>query len=152
MRPVLFLTLVLAMASSAFAQEYGAGSFFWRVAVPLTKAGFLPDTISTDLHTYSMNAGLKDMMNLMSKFLASPSSARRPDRESPRSPSPITGARATRAGTRTMPSRREHGRRRDSSLQSVENYAITAISGGIARRSGSKSHRSYSRTADARRA
>ena len=49
---------------------HGAGSFFWRVAVPLTKAGFLPDTISTDLHTHSMNAGLKDMMNLMSKFLA----------------------------------------------------------------------------------
>jgi dihydroorotase len=49
---------------------HGAGSFLWRVAVPLTKAGFFPDTISTDLHTRSMNAGLKDMMNLMSKFLA----------------------------------------------------------------------------------
>jgi dihydroorotase len=49
---------------------HGAGSFLWRVAVPLTKAGFWPDTISTDLHTHSMNAGLKDMMNLMSKFLA----------------------------------------------------------------------------------
>jgi dihydroorotase len=34
------------------------------------KAGFLPDTMSSDLHTHSMNAGLKDMMNLMSKFLA----------------------------------------------------------------------------------
>lgn len=49
---------------------HGGGSFLWRVAVPLTKAGFWPDTISTDLHTHSMNAGLKDMMNLMSKFLA----------------------------------------------------------------------------------
>lgn len=49
---------------------HGGGSFKWRVAVPLTKAGFWPDTISTDLHTRSMNAGLKDMMNLMSKFLA----------------------------------------------------------------------------------
>jgi dihydroorotase len=49
---------------------HGAGSFIWRVSVPLMKAGFLPDTISTDLHTHSMNAGLKDMMNLMSKFLA----------------------------------------------------------------------------------
>jgi dihydroorotase len=48
---------------------HGAGSFLWRVAVPLTKARFLPDTISTDLHTHSMNTGLKDMMNLMSKFL-----------------------------------------------------------------------------------
>jgi dihydroorotase len=49
---------------------HGGGSFLWRVAVPLMKAGFVPDTISTDLHTHSMNAGLKDMMNLMSKFLA----------------------------------------------------------------------------------
>ena len=49
---------------------HGAGSFRWRVAVPLMKAGFLPDTISTDLHTHSMNAGLKDLLNLMSKFLA----------------------------------------------------------------------------------
>ncbi len=49
---------------------HGGGSFLWRVAVPLTKAGFLPDTIGTDLHTHSMNTGMKDMMNLMSKFLA----------------------------------------------------------------------------------
>ena len=49
---------------------HGGGSFRWRVAVPLMKAGFLPDTMSTDLHTRSMNTGLKDMLNLMSKFLA----------------------------------------------------------------------------------
>jgi len=49
---------------------HGGGSFRWRVAVPLMKAGFTPDTISTDLHTDSMNAGLKDILNLMSKFLA----------------------------------------------------------------------------------
>ena len=49
---------------------HGGGSFLWRVAVPLTKAGFLPDTISSDLHTRSMNTGVKDVMNLMSKFLA----------------------------------------------------------------------------------
>ena len=49
---------------------HGGGSFRWRVAVPLMKAGFLPDTMSTDLHTNSMNAGLKDILNLMSKFLA----------------------------------------------------------------------------------
>jgi dihydroorotase len=49
---------------------HGAGSFRWRVAVPLIKAGFLPDTISTDLHTHSMNSTVKDMLNLMSKFLA----------------------------------------------------------------------------------
>jgi dihydroorotase len=49
---------------------HGAGSFRWRVAVPIVKAGFLPDSISTDLHVASMNAGMKDMLNVMSKFLA----------------------------------------------------------------------------------
>jgi dihydroorotase len=46
------------------------GSFVWRVAAPLVKEGFLPDSISTDLHIGSMNAGMKDMLNVMSKFLA----------------------------------------------------------------------------------
>lgn len=49
---------------------HGAGSFRWRVAVPLMRAGFTPDTIGTDLHVRSMNTGLKDMLDLMSKFLA----------------------------------------------------------------------------------
>ena len=49
---------------------HGGGSFLWRVAVPIMKAGFLPDSISTDLHVGSMNAGMKDMLNLMDKFLA----------------------------------------------------------------------------------
>ena len=34
------------------------------------KEGFYADTISTDLHVGSMNAGMKDMVNVMSKFLA----------------------------------------------------------------------------------
>ena len=49
---------------------HGGGSFLWRVAVPMIKAGFLPDSISTDLHIGSMNAGMKDLLNVMSKFLA----------------------------------------------------------------------------------
>ncbi len=49
---------------------HGGGSFAWRVAVPAVKQGFWPDSISTDLHIGSMNAGMKDMLNLMSKFLA----------------------------------------------------------------------------------
>jgi dihydroorotase len=49
---------------------HGGGSFLFRVAVPLLKAGFVPDSISTDLHIGSMNAGMKDMLNVMSKFLA----------------------------------------------------------------------------------
>jgi dihydroorotase len=49
---------------------HGGGSFLWRVAVPLVKDGFWPDSISTDIHTSSMNAGMKDMLNVMDKFLA----------------------------------------------------------------------------------
>src|SRR5262245_38324090 len=49
---------------------HGGGSFVWRVAVPIVSEGFLPDTISTDLHVGSMNAGMKDMLSVMSKFLA----------------------------------------------------------------------------------
>jgi dihydroorotase len=49
---------------------HGGGSFAWRVAVPAMKEGFVPDSISTDLHVGSMNAGMKDMLNVMSKFLA----------------------------------------------------------------------------------
>ncbi|MGH8639562.1 MAG: amidohydrolase family protein, partial [Burkholderiales bacterium] len=49
---------------------HGGSSFQWATAVPLMKAGFVPDSISTDLHTSSMNAGMKDMLNVMGKFLA----------------------------------------------------------------------------------
>jgi dihydroorotase len=48
---------------------HGAGSFIFRYAVPAMKQGFTPDSISTDLHVRSMNAGMKDMLNVMSKFL-----------------------------------------------------------------------------------
>jgi dihydroorotase len=49
---------------------HGGGSFLWRIAVPAMKGGFLPDSISTDLHIGSMNAGMKSMLNVMDKFLA----------------------------------------------------------------------------------
>jgi dihydroorotase len=49
---------------------HGGGSFAWRIAVPAMKEGFLPDSISTDLHIGSMNSGMKDMLNVMDKFMA----------------------------------------------------------------------------------
>lgn len=49
---------------------HGGGSFAWRVAVPAIKQGFLPDSISTDLHIGSMNSGMKNILNVMGKFLA----------------------------------------------------------------------------------
>ncbi len=48
---------------------HGGGSFRFSQAIPALKSGFLPNTISTDFHTGSMNAGMKDQLNIMSKFL-----------------------------------------------------------------------------------
>jgi dihydroorotase len=49
---------------------HGGGSFVFRNAVPAIQQGFYPDTISTDLHTGSMNGAMMDMLTTMSKFLA----------------------------------------------------------------------------------
>jgi len=49
---------------------HGGGSFVMRNAVPTIKQGFYPDSISTDLHTGSMNAQMQDMPTTISKLLA----------------------------------------------------------------------------------
>ena len=49
---------------------HGGASFRYSAAIPMMKAGFLPDSISTDLHTSSMNSSMKDQLNLMGKFMA----------------------------------------------------------------------------------
>ena len=49
---------------------FGQASFYWYVAVPAYEAGFRPDSISTDLHTNSMNGGMKNIDNVMSAILA----------------------------------------------------------------------------------
>jgi len=49
---------------------FGQASFYWYVAVPAYKAGFRPDSISTDLHTNSMNGGMKNTSNVMSAIMA----------------------------------------------------------------------------------
>lgn len=48
---------------------YGGASFNYSQAIPALKAGFYPATISTDLHTGSMNTSMKDQLSVMSKFL-----------------------------------------------------------------------------------
>ena len=48
---------------------HGGGSFVFEQAIPAIKQGFLPNSISTDLHTGSMNGGMKDILNIMSKFI-----------------------------------------------------------------------------------
>ena len=48
---------------------HGGGSFLFEQAVPAIQQGLKPDVISTDLHTGSMNGGMKNINNVMSKFL-----------------------------------------------------------------------------------
>ncbi|SDM37186.1 amidohydrolase/deacetylase family metallohydrolase [Kriegella aquimaris] len=48
---------------------HGGGSFVFEQAVPALQQGFKPNSISTDLHTGSMNGGMKDIINIMSKFV-----------------------------------------------------------------------------------
>ncbi|MEX0679830.1 MAG: amidohydrolase/deacetylase family metallohydrolase [Balneolales bacterium] len=52
-----------------FSVGHGGGAFLWHHAIPAMEQGFDPDIIDSDLHIYSMNDGMKDMTNLMSKFL-----------------------------------------------------------------------------------
>ncbi len=49
---------------------YGGASFNFSQAIPALKAKFYPTTISTDLHTGSMNGSMKDILSIMSKFVA----------------------------------------------------------------------------------
>jgi dihydroorotase len=48
---------------------YGGASFNFTQAIPAIKEGFYPRTISTDLHTGSMNTSMKNQLDVMSKFL-----------------------------------------------------------------------------------
>jgi dihydroorotase len=48
---------------------YGGASFNYTQAIPALKAGLFPNTISTDLHTGSMNSSMKDQLSVMSKFM-----------------------------------------------------------------------------------
>jgi dihydroorotase len=48
---------------------HGGAAFEFRQAVPAVQQGFPPDSISTDVHSGSINAGMKDQLNVMSKFL-----------------------------------------------------------------------------------
>lgn len=48
---------------------HGSGSFWFRIAVPSIRQGFLPDTISTDIHKNSIMLPHATLTNVMSKFL-----------------------------------------------------------------------------------
>ena len=48
---------------------HGAGSFWFRNAVPAMQNGFSPDSISTDLHIGNIHGAVVDMQTTMSKLL-----------------------------------------------------------------------------------
>jgi len=48
---------------------HGGAGFWFSQAIPAVKQGFTPDSFGSDLHHNSVNSGMKDMMNTMSKFL-----------------------------------------------------------------------------------
>lgn len=49
---------------------HGAASFYFRNAAPAVKLGFVPDSISTDLHIRNVHGVVVDMLTTMNKFLA----------------------------------------------------------------------------------
>ena len=53
-----------------FDAGHGGGAFNFAQAIPAIQQGFIVDVIGTDLHIDSMNGAMKDMANLLSKFMA----------------------------------------------------------------------------------
>lgn len=49
---------------------HGGAGFWFSVAIPAFEQGLAPNSFGSDLHRFSMNAGMKDMMNIMSKYMA----------------------------------------------------------------------------------
>ena len=49
---------------------HGMGSFSWRTARAMVAAGFLPDTISSDVHALCIDGPAHDLLRTMTKFLA----------------------------------------------------------------------------------
>ncbi|NIJ55318.1 amidohydrolase/deacetylase family metallohydrolase [Dyadobacter arcticus] len=49
---------------------HGGAGFWFDQAMPAVRQGFYPNSFGTDLHRFSMNSGMKDMANVMSKFMA----------------------------------------------------------------------------------
>ena len=49
---------------------FGSASFYWYVAAPAYQSGFQPDSISTDLHKFDFDEGMKDIDNVMSELMS----------------------------------------------------------------------------------
>lgn len=48
---------------------HGGAMFHFSVAIPALKQGLLPNSFGSDLHRFSMNSGMKNMLDIMSKYL-----------------------------------------------------------------------------------
>ena len=48
---------------------HGGYGFWFSEAVPSLQQGLAPNTFGSDLHRFSMNSGMKNMLNIMSKYL-----------------------------------------------------------------------------------
>jgi dihydroorotase len=89
---------------------HGAASFWFRLAAPAIRQGFVPDSISTDLHTGNLNGPVIDMQTTMNKV---PTAL--PSRQAALSPlTPTHRVAFLRCGPRPRrrPDRGQDGRRR----------------------------------------
>lgn len=66
---VLPYVLVAEKRGVLFDVGHGGAGFWFNQGIPSVEEGFWPNSFGTDLHRFSMNAGMKDMLNLMSKYL-----------------------------------------------------------------------------------
>ena len=49
---------------------HGGAGFWFDQAIPAFRQGLIPNSFGSDLHRFSMNAGMKSMLNIMSKYMA----------------------------------------------------------------------------------
>ena len=84
---------------------HGAGSFWFRHAVPAIADGFVPDSISTDLHTGNVAGVVIDMLTCMNKMLNIGVDLPRSDRSGRRSPrrAKSTGRNSARSPSAVWP-------------------------------------------------
>jgi dihydroorotase len=48
---------------------HGGAGFWFSQAIPAFQQGLAPNSFGSDLHRFSMNAGMKSMLNIMSKYM-----------------------------------------------------------------------------------
>lgn len=49
---------------------HGGAGFWFSEAIPAFEQGLAPNSFGSDMHRFSVHAGMKDMLNIMSKYMA----------------------------------------------------------------------------------